>query len=75
MPVYGFYGGNDSRVNATISMSKNAMENNSEKFETVIYEVAGHGFFRVGEGPDVSEANKISKEKDLKILKYILSKI
>jgi carboxymethylenebutenolidase len=75
MPVYGFYGGNDNRVNATIVLSKTAMENNSAAYETVIYEGAGHGFFRAGEGENATEANKTARAKGLKRLKEILSQI
>ncbi|MDA8947618.1 dienelactone hydrolase family protein [Flavobacteriaceae bacterium] len=75
VPIYGFYGGNDNRVNATIPMSKAAMENNSARFEVTIYEGAGHGFFRAGEGPNASEANKKARAKGLKRLKEILAKI
>ena len=75
VPVYGFYGGNDNRVNATISQSKTAMENNSVPYEIVIYEGAGHGFFRAGEGEKATEANKNARGKGLKRLKEILSQI
>ena len=75
VPVYGFYGGNDNRVNATIPFSKTAMEKNSAAYETVIYKGAGHGFFRAGEGPNASEANKIARVKGLERLKEILSQI
>lgn len=75
VPVYGFYGENDNRVNATIPMSKEAMETNGATYETVIYEGAGHGFFRAGEGTNASEANKSARENGLKRLKEILSQI
>ena len=75
MPVYGFYGGNDNRVNAIISQSKTAMKNNSAPYETLIYEGAGHGFFRAGEGEKATEDNKNAKAKGVKRLKEILSQI
>jgi carboxymethylenebutenolidase len=57
-PVYGFYGGNDARVNATIPATEAAMKKLGQRFEPVIYEGAGHGFMRAGEAPDASEANR-----------------
>ncbi len=62
-PVYGFYGGNDARVNATIPKSKELMQKVEKKYEPVIYDDAGHGFMRAGEGPDASEANKKAREQ------------
>jgi carboxymethylenebutenolidase len=57
-PVYGFYGGNDARVNATIPATAEMMKKLGKRFEPVIYEGAGHGFMRAGEAPDASEANR-----------------
>jgi carboxymethylenebutenolidase len=51
------------------------MENNGAAYETVIYEGAGHGFFRAGEGENATEANKTARAKGLKRLKEILSQI
>jgi len=74
VPVYGFYGGNDNRVNATIAMSKAAMKQNNQPFETVICEGAGHGFFRAGEAEDASSANKKARTAGIQRLKEILAK-
>jgi carboxymethylenebutenolidase len=57
-PVYGFYGGNDARVNATIPLSREAMQKLGKRYEPVTYDGAGHGFMRAGEAPDASEANR-----------------
>lgn len=57
-PVYGFYGENDARVNATIPQSKQLMKAAGKTYEPVIYDGAGHGFMRAGEAPDASPANK-----------------
>jgi carboxymethylenebutenolidase len=51
-PVYGFYAGNDARVNATIPATEQAMKAAGKKFEPVTYEGAGHGFMRAGEAPE-----------------------
>ena len=58
-PVYGFYGGNDERINATIPATQEAMKKASKKYEPVTYEAAGHGFMRQGEDPsNTNPANK-----------------
>ena len=50
-PVYGFYGGNDARITATVPATTTAMKAAGKKFEPVIYDGAGHGFMRAGEDP------------------------
>lgn len=50
-PVYGFYGGNDARVNATVPATVELMTAAGKKYEPVTYEGAGHGFMRAGEEP------------------------
>src|SRR4029453_7901256 len=51
-PVYGFYAGNDARINATLPKTTEAMTELSRKFDPVTYEGAGHGFMRAGEAPE-----------------------
>ena len=62
-PVYGFYGGNDARVNATIDRTAEVMKAAGKTFEPVIYEGAGHAFMRLGELPDAIEANRKAREE------------
>lgn len=63
-PVYGFYGGNDARVDATIPDSSAAMKAAGKKYEPVTYDGAGHGFMRAGEDPgDTNPANKTAREQ------------
>lgn len=57
-PVYGYYGGDDARVNATIDQTKEYMRAANNTYEPVIYEGAGHAFMRSGHQPDGGEANK-----------------
>ena len=57
-PVYGFYGGADERVNATIDTTRAAMEKNGKHYDPEIYPGAGHAFMRLAEEPDPSEANR-----------------
>jgi carboxymethylenebutenolidase len=61
-PVYGFYAGNDARINATLPKTTEAMAELKKKFEPVTYEGAGHGFMRAGEAPDANEANKKARD-------------
>ena len=62
-PVYGFYGGDDARVNATIDATQQVMTKNGKKFEPVIYPGAGHAFMRLGEAPDATPANREARDK------------
>jgi carboxymethylenebutenolidase len=63
-PVYGFYGGNDARVDATIPVTTSAMKAAGKKYEPVTYDGAGHGFMRAGEDPgDANPANKTAREQ------------
>jgi carboxymethylenebutenolidase len=74
-PVYGFYGGNDARVNATIPKSTELMKKAGKKYEPVTYDGAGHGFMRAGAAPDANEANKKGREEAWKRWKELLKKI
>src|SRR6201988_5087789 len=51
-PVYGFYAGNDARINATLPKTTEAMTELKKSFDPVTYEGAGHGFMRAGEAPE-----------------------
>jgi carboxymethylenebutenolidase len=74
-PVYGFYGGNDARVDATIPGSSEMMKKAGKTYEPVTYEGAGHGFMRAGEAPDANDANKKARDEGWKRLKELLKKI
>ena len=74
-PVYGFYGENDNRVDATIPRTTEAMKKAGKTYEPVTYSGAGHGFMRAGEDPAGSEANKKAREDAWKRLKDLLKKI
>ena len=47
--VYGFYAGNDMRVDATVPPTTDAMKELKKTYDVVTYEGAGHGFMRAGE--------------------------
>lgn len=57
-PVYGFYAGNDARIDATIPETTQTLKALGKTYEPVTYEGAGHGFMRAGEAPDASPANR-----------------
>ena len=62
-PVYGFYGGDDARVNATGPRTEELMRGAGKRFEPVTYEGAGHAFLRAGEAADASPANRAAMEE------------
>jgi carboxymethylenebutenolidase len=71
-PIYGFYAGNDSRIDATIPDTISAMKAAGKKFDPVTYDGAGHGFMRAGEAPDASDANKKARDDAWKRWKSLL---
>jgi carboxymethylenebutenolidase len=75
IPVYGFYGGNDARVNATVPQSAELMKEAGKTFEPVTYEGAGHGFMRAGEEAGASEANRKAREEGWSRWKALLKKV
>ncbi|MBV6504448.1 MAG: hypothetical protein AKCLJLPJ_02595 [Fimbriimonadales bacterium] len=74
-PVYGFYGGNDNRVNATIPDSEKLMKEAGKTYQPAIYEGAGHGFMRAGEQPGGSAENVKAREEAWTRWKSILEKL
>jgi carboxymethylenebutenolidase len=75
-PVYGFYGGMDNRINASIPKATEMMKKAGKTYDPVIYDGAGHGFMRAGEDPsDTNPANKKAREEAWKRMKDLLKKI
>lgn len=72
-PVFGFYGGADARVNATIDTSKQEMEAAGKTYEPVIYDGAGHAFMRLGEDPSGEPANIAARNAAFDRMKELLS--
>lgn len=64
VPVYGFYGGADNRVNATIPNSDEAMTEFDKTFEYEIYEGAGHAYMRSGDNPETPTDNPNVKARN-----------
>ncbi len=63
IPVYGFYGGNDNRVNATIENSEMAMSKFEKTYQYVMYKDAGHAYMRSGDNPEMetNHPNKMAR--------------
>src|SRR5271163_2072798 len=61
-PIYGFYAGNDARIDATIPDTITAMKAAGKTYDPVTYDGAGHGFMRAGEAPDATDANKKARD-------------
>ncbi len=72
-PVYGFYGGADERVNATIDRAQQAMSSLNKPYEVEIYDGAGHAFMRSGETPDGDPANRAARQAAFERMKEVLS--
>jgi carboxymethylenebutenolidase len=72
-PVYGFYGGADARVNATIPQSEELMSKEGKTYEYEIYEGAGHAFMRLGEDTNGEPANITARNAAWERMKKILS--
>lgn len=73
-PVYGFYAGNDARIDATIPATRDAMKTAGKSYDPVIYPGAGHGFMRAGEAPDANEANRKARDRSWARWKKILAR-
>jgi carboxymethylenebutenolidase len=85
-PVYGFYAGNDARINATLPKTTDAMKAAGKAYESTVYEGAGHGFMRAGDAPppedsaeqkakDAYAANKKAHDAAWARIKEVMSKI
>jgi carboxymethylenebutenolidase len=74
-PDYGFYGGSDARISATVPKTEELMKKTGKKYEPATYEGAGHGFMRSGEAPDATAPNKEARaaawKKWLEVMKGI----
>jgi len=73
-PVYGFYAGNDNRIDSTIPQAKEDMAAAGKTYEPTTYDGAGHGFMRAGEAPDATEANKKARDEAWERWKVLLAK-
>jgi len=62
-PVYGFYGENDNRINATIDETKETAKAAGITYEPVIYPGVGHGFLRQGMEDDANDMEKAAVQQ------------
>lgn len=74
-PIYGFYGENDERINATIPATIAAMKKLGKIYEPRIYRGAGHGFMRSGQSPDGSKEDRVAREDAWKRWRDLLKRI
>jgi len=75
-PVYGFYGGNDARIGATLPATTDAMKAAGRFYEPVTYDGAGHGFMRAGEDPtNTNPANKTARDQGFARLVKLLHEL
>jgi carboxymethylenebutenolidase len=74
-PVYGFYGGGDARISATVPGTAAQMKEAGKSYDPVTYDGAGHGFMRSGDDRSGAEADVKARdaawERWRKILKGI----
>src|SRR4029077_17312592 len=73
-PVYGFFAGNDARIDAMIPDAITNMKAAGKTFEPVTYDGAGHGFMRAGEAPDANDANKKARADAWERWKTLMAK-
>lgn len=75
VPVYGFYGENDERINATIPATDSLMRAQEKAYQFEIYEGAGHAFMRSGDDPEGSTENRRARDASWSRLVGILSNL
>ena len=73
-PVYGFYAGNDARINASLPQTQEQMKAAGKFYEIVTYEGAAHGFMRSGDQPTPPEADKKARDAAWVKLKSLTAK-
>lgn len=73
VPVFGFYGGNDQRINAGIPETEARMKQAGKTYDYVIYPGAGHGYMRQGDSPDASAENRNARNASWERIIEILS--
>jgi carboxymethylenebutenolidase len=76
-PVYGFYGENDARINATIPKSTDMMKSAGKTYDPITYAGGGHGFMRGGEpsNPNARPGDVKAREEAWARWKELLRKL
>lgn len=72
-PVYGFYGGGDERINATIPETAERMDALGKRYAYEIYEGAGHAYMRRGDDPEADAVYTSARDRSWERLEKILS--
>ncbi len=73
--VFGFYAGNDERVNATVPPAQAAAKAANVVFEAVTYAGVGPGFMQSGDAPDAKPADKLARGYALERMKSVLDMV
>jgi carboxymethylenebutenolidase len=73
-PLFGFYAGNDARIDATIPDTITQMKAAGKSYDPITYDGAGHGFMRAGEAPDAGDADKKARAEAWVRWKSLLAK-
>ncbi|HSI70838.1 MAG TPA: dienelactone hydrolase family protein [Gillisia sp.] len=73
-PVYGYYGGDDNRVNATIEKTEEQMKAAGKTFEYEIYDGAGHAYMKRAHLDLEHEANKEAHDASWERLLNLLNR-
>lgn len=73
-PVYGFYGENDQRINATIPDVQARMDEIGKVYHPVIYPGAGHAFMRRGDDPGTAsdDPNRAARDAAWERIKMLV---
>jgi carboxymethylenebutenolidase len=75
-PIYGFYGEDDQRVNASIAPAEAEMRKLGKTYDYIVYPGAGHAFMRRGDDPaDGVPANKTARDEAWKRVLDILGRL
>lgn len=74
-PIYGFFAGNDNRINAGLPKAGEFLKAKNVTFDFVTYDSGGHGFMRAGEDPKGSEGNKKARQEAWKRWLDLLKKV
>ena len=74
VPVHGFYGADDQRVNATIQATRSTMRELGKAYEPVVYDHAGHGFMRAGDDPAAPPELRAARDAAFARLTSLLAK-
>lgn len=74
-PVYGFYGENDERVNATIERTQRMMKKAGATYDYTIYDGVGHAFMRRGDDPNADAQYKEARNQAWTRLTSLLGKL